>query len=61
MFLIDQSIEDRLEKEIVATISEYRTKMSNIADMNGLVKFIKAERESISMLETLLGISGEKI
>lgn len=61
MFLIDQSIEERLEKEIVATISEYRTKMSNISDMAGLAKFIKAERESISMLETLLGISGEKI
>lgn len=35
--------------------------MSCITDMNGLAKFIKSERESISMLETLLGISGEKI
>ena len=61
MFLIDHSIEERLEKEIMATIKEYRTKMSCITDMNGLVKFIKSERESISMLETLLGISGEKI
>ena len=61
MFLIDHSIEERLEKEIMATIKEYRTKMSCITDMNGLAKFIKSERESISMLETLLGISGEKI
>jgi len=28
MFLIDQSIEDSLEKEIVATISEYRTNLN---------------------------------
>ena len=61
MFLIDHSIEERLENEIVATIKEYRTKMSGITDMDGLAKFIKSERESISMLETLLGISGEKI
>ena len=61
MFLIDHSNEESLEKEIMATIKEYRTKMSCITDMNGLVKFIKSERESISMLETLLGISGEKI
>lgn len=61
MFLIDQTIEDSFEKEIEETISEYRSKMSNIADMDGLARFVKSERESISMLETLLGISGEKI
>ena len=61
MFLIDQTIEDSFEKEIEETISEYRSKMSNIADMDGLARFVKTERESISMLETLLGISGEKI
>lgn len=61
MFLIDQTIEDSFEKEIEETINEYRSKMSNIADMDGLARFVKSERESISMLETLLGISGEKI
>lgn len=61
MFLVDKSIEDRLEKEIVETISMYQSKMLGISDMAGLAKFIRSERESISMLETLLGISGEKM
>lgn len=61
MFLVDHSIEEKLEKEILATISEYQTKMLGISDADGLSKFIRSERESITMLETLLGISGEKM
>lgn len=61
MFLVDESIEERLENEIIGTINEYRTKMLRISDKVGLAEFIRSERESISMLETLLGISGEKM
>jgi len=61
MFLVDPEIEERLENEILAAINEYQSKMHGISDLEGLSKFIQSERESISMLETLLGISGEKM
>lgn len=61
MFLIDECIEARIEEETLSTINLYRSKMQDIDNMAGLKAFIRCEKDAISMLETLLGISGEKM
>jgi hypothetical protein len=61
MFLVDQNNEDKIEAQICSDISQYKKKMHGIDSISGLEKFIRSERESINMIETLLGISGEKM
>lgn len=61
MFLVDNKIEDKIEQEIQENILAYKQKMADIDTLDGLSRFISSEKESIFMLETLLGISGEKM
>ena len=61
MFLVDKQIEAQLEEEILSTIKLYQSKMQGISCQEGLESFIRSEKDSVSMLETLLGISGEKM
>lgn len=61
MFLVDNEVEIAMEKQIVDTIKLYQQKMLGIGIKEGLAKFIRSNKESIYMIETLLGISGEKL
>ena len=61
MFLVDKQIEAQLEEEILSTIKLYQSKMQGISSQESLESFIRSEKDSVSMLETLLGISGEKM
>ena len=61
MFLVDKQIEAQLEEEILSTIKLYQSKMRGISSLEGLKSFIRTEKDSVGMLETLLGISGEKM
>ncbi len=61
MFLIDSDNETKIEEQIHKNISDYKEKMCQINTPSGLCHFIQGERNSIYMIETLLGISGEKM
>lgn len=59
MFLNDTAIENRYETAITTQIAVYK-KMADISTREGLETFIRSTPDSISMLITLLGITGEK-
>lgn len=60
MFLIDNSIEERFEKQIKSEIEKYKDSMLDISKAEGLKTFIKSDKNSIKRLITVLGISGER-
>lgn len=59
MFLNDAVIEEKYENAIIAQIAAYK-RMADISTREGLENFIRSTNDSISMLITLLGITGEK-
>lgn len=60
MFLVDAQIEERFEKQIRQEIAAYKKSMLGISTKEGLVAYIKSDRNSIKRLITVLGISGER-
>lgn len=61
MFLIDIPLEKEFEKEVVRQIDGIKQQMKDITQKESLVKFITEHTDSIKMLETVLGISGERM
>ncbi len=61
MFLIDETIEKDFNDLIAKEVLRYQQAMVGIGTLEGLQSFIKSNNDSIEMLETVLGISGEKM
>lgn len=61
MFLTDQDTEDYFAKLVDKSTAKLRDSMQHIDTEVGLRDFIAGNRESIKMLETVLGISGERM
>lgn len=61
MFMIDEAVEQEFDALINQKVEAYKQAMSNIDNYDGLCEFIKDNPDSIKMLETVLGISGEKM
>lgn len=60
MFLINKEIEAEFNDLVEAHVQKYQS-MTNIDTADGLKAFILSNKESILMLETILGISGERM
>ena len=61
MFLLDDSIEHEFDELVKKKVSDYQQSMLGIGTEEGLRSFIVNHADSIEMLETVLGISGERM
>jgi hypothetical protein len=59
-FFIDSSIENYYENEINKKVDDIILKISHLNEKDGVLNFIKNDEDSLSILITLLGISGER-
>ena len=61
MFLIDEEIEAKFKEQTTESAEFLKEAMAHIDTKEGLSTFIRNNKESIEMLITVLGISGEKL
>lgn len=61
MFLRDEAIEQEFDKKVCDGVESYCKAMVGIDTEEGLENFIRENKNSIDMLETVLGISGERM
>lgn len=61
MFLLDETIEHDFDELVTEKVKSYQRAMIGIGTEEGLRKFIVSHPDSIEMLETVLGISGERM
>jgi len=61
MFLIDEDIEAKFKEQTTESAEFLKEAMAHIDTKEGLSTFIRNNKESIEMLITVLGISGEKL
>lgn len=61
MFMLDDAIEQEFDALITSKVTSYKDAMVGIGSEEGLRKFIINNPDSIEMLETVLGISGERM
>ena len=61
MFLLDDNIEQEFDELIRKKVNDYQQAMLGIGTEEGLRTFIVNHSDSIEMLETVLGISGERM
>lgn len=59
-FIVDNKIEDYYQEEIDKRIKKISSQINSLLDDDGVLNFIKNEKDSLSTLITLLGISGER-
>lgn len=59
-FFEDENIEACFENDINIRVNEIADKITTLRDADGIKRFIKEEKDSLSILITLLGISGER-
>ncbi len=59
-FFEDMGVEDSFEEGISKRANEIASKIRTLRDADGIKRFIKEEKDSLSILITLLGISGER-
>ncbi len=59
-FFIDSQIEAFYENEITKRVDEIAEKLKILSEENGIKRFIKEDKESLNILITILGISGER-
>ena len=61
MFLLDENIEHEFDELVTKKVKSYQKAMIGIGTEEGLRSFIVNNAYSIEMLETVLGISGERM
>lgn len=61
MFLLDENIEHEFNELVTNKVKSYQKAMIGIGTEEGLRSFIVNNPDSIEMLETVLGISGERM
>lgn len=61
MFLLDENIEHEFDELVTKKVKSYQKAMIGIGTEEGLRSFIVNNADSIEMLETVLGISGERM